>query len=122
MCPRYAFPYLIYVLGVDLGRSLDAERSQPLLLSHRTTLGGSPDERVRGALSTASLEEAPFGSLRLCGEGYGESRALQILDDYLSMDEVEFARCGLSPSRSMFLQYGRCLSQVVFAAETHGDA
>lgn len=40
----------------------------------------------------ASLDEAPFGALDLCVEGYGESRALRILDDYLSMSEVDFAR------------------------------
>lgn len=40
----------------------------------------------------ASLDEAPFGALDLCVEGYGESRALRTLDDYLSMSEVDFAR------------------------------
>eukprot|EP00752_Nemacystus_decipiens_P012696 g11248.t1 len=53
---------------------------------------GSRDPMVQKALSTASLEEAPFGALNLCKEGYGESRALAMLDDYLSMSEVDFAR------------------------------
>lgn len=52
----------------------------------------SRDSRVRESLSTASHDEAPFGALQLCVEGYGESRALGMLDDYLSMGEVELAR------------------------------
>lgn len=54
----------------------------------------SRDRQVQEALSTASLDEAPFGALDLCKEGYGESKALRILDDYLSMSEVDFARYG----------------------------
>lgn len=47
---------------------------------------------MQEALSAASLDEAPFGSLDLCVEGYGESRALLTLDNYLSMSDVDFAR------------------------------
>ena len=47
---------------------------------------------MKKALSDASLEEAPFGTSKLCVEGYGESWALRTLDDYLSMDEEDFAR------------------------------
>lgn len=53
----------------------------------------SRDPQVQEALSAASQEEAPFGALDLCVEGYGESRAMGMLDDYLSMGEVDFARC-----------------------------
>ncbi len=52
----------------------------------------SRDRQVQEALSKASLDEAPFGALDLCKEGFGESKALRILDDYLSMSEVDFAR------------------------------
>lgn len=47
---------------------------------------------MQEALSAASLDEAPFGFLDLCVEGYGETRALRTLDDYLSMSDVDFAR------------------------------
>ncbi|CAM9726855.1 unnamed protein product [Scytosiphon promiscuus] len=57
---------------------------------------GSRDRQVQEALSTASSEEAPFGALNLCVEGFGETRALGMLDDYLSMNDVDFA------SRSVF--------------------
>ena len=49
---------------------------------------------MQEALSAASLGEAPFGSLDLCVEGFGESRALRTLDDYLTMTDVDFARYG----------------------------
>lgn len=52
----------------------------------------SPDGQVQKALSVASREEAPFGSLALCCQGFGEARATRILDDYLSMGDVDFAR------------------------------
>lgn len=55
----------------------------------------SRDPKVQEALSIASLEEAPFGALHLCKEGFGESRALAMLDDYLTMSEVDFARYGV---------------------------
>ncbi|CAM9970012.1 unnamed protein product, partial [Ectocarpus fasciculatus] len=58
---------------------------------------GSRDPQVQEALSAASQEEAPFGALDLCVEGYGESRALGMLDDYLSMGEVDFARSVFGP-------------------------
>lgn len=58
---------------------------------------GSRDGRVQEALSAASLDEAPFGFLDLCVEGYGETRALRTLDDYLSMSDVDFARTVFGP-------------------------
>ncbi|CAM9378091.1 unnamed protein product [Pylaiella littoralis] len=58
---------------------------------------GSRDSQVQEALMTASLDEAPFGALNLCVEGYGESRALRLLDEYLSKSEVEFARSVFGP-------------------------
>lgn len=53
----------------------------------------SRNPQVQEALSAAAQAEAPFGALDLCVEGYGESRALAMLDDYLTMGEVDFARC-----------------------------
>lgn len=52
----------------------------------------SPNAQVQTALSIASREEAPFGSLVLCREGFGESRASSMADDYLSLGAVDFAR------------------------------
>lgn len=81
-CPMLMAP----PLTPPLPRCLLASRFYALL-------SFSPNEQVQKALSMASYDEAPFGSLRLCVEGFGESRALRMLDDYLSMGEVEFARC-----------------------------
>ncbi|CAM9863830.1 unnamed protein product [Ectocarpus sp. 6 AP-2014] len=58
---------------------------------------GSRNPQVQEALSAAAQAEAPFGALDLCVEGYGESRALAMLDDYLTMGEVDFARSVFGP-------------------------
>lgn len=67
-----------------------------LIVSARPCYAGnvlaSRDEDVQKALSMASRDEPPFGSLALCNDGFGESRALRILDDYLSLSDADFGR------------------------------